>query len=262
MNAEILTLGESSRPPLVFLHGFLGSGKSWLPIAQEFASAYFCVLLDLPGHGLNAAGDLNSPLSFEDTSQFIHRALDALRLGAVTLAGYSMGGRAALAYAARHPSRIRALILESAHPGIEEEAQRAQRREEDAARAAFMLKHGMAAFVERWYESPLFASLKERPSLKRALRKSAEENNPDWMAKTIQELSPGKEPALWEILPALTFPVLLIAGGKDAKYCAALQRAHSALPNAQLKIVSRAGHNVHAEEPEAYCQILRAWLNH
>jgi len=258
---NVHTLGDSKNPPLVFLHGFLGSGRSWLPIAEFFAPKYFCVLFDLPGHGRNPTGNLNSPLSFEETSQWIQNELNALGLDEITLAGYSMGGRAALAFANRHPRRVRALILESAQPGIEAEEERARRRAEDAARAALILKNGMAAFVERWYESPLFASLHTRPTLKRALKKSAAENNPLWMAKVIQDLSPGKEPSLWKALPALHLPVLLMAGEKDEKYCAILENAQRALPNSQLNIIGAAGHNVHAEEPSAYCEILNIRLN-
>ena len=122
-----ISLGNSQKPALVFLHGFLGSGKSWLKIAQSFSENYFCILPDLPGHGENTKGDLAYALDFDIVTAWLSDLLDQIPVSKVHLVGYSLGGRVALNFACRHPKQILSLTLESANPGIMDESERARR---------------------------------------------------------------------------------------------------------------------------------------
>ena len=210
----MLTLGNPKNPSLVFLHGFLGCGESWLEIARPLSENYFCILPDLPGHGENTNRDINSPLNFDVLTDWLSELLDEIPTPKIHLVGYSLGGRAALTFACRYPERILTLTLESANPGIVDESERTQRLAEDSARAESILKDGMSVFVERWYRMLLFASLNSHPKKLSAIKESASRNNPRWMAKVIRELSPGAQTPLWDSLPNLSFPVLLIAGGR------------------------------------------------
>ena len=76
-----------------------------------------------------------------------------------------MGGRIAL-YTA-FSGYFRALILESASPGLQDPAEREQRRLSDEALAASIERDGVPAFVERWENLPLFASQKSLPPERR-----------------------------------------------------------------------------------------------
>lgn len=260
MNSSIASLGNPHNPPLVFLHGFLGRGSNWLEIARPLSQNYFCILPDLPGHGENTNSDLSSPLNFDILTDWLVRTLDEIPAPKIHLVGYSLGGRAALTFACRFPERILTLTLESANPGIVDNAERARRLAEDAARAESILKEGMSAFVEQWYRMPLFATLNKHPEKLSAIKESASRNDPRWMAKVIRELSPGAQTPLWDALPHLAFPVLLIAGGQDEKYARIVQKMTEQIPNAQQVIFLEAGHNVHAEQPEEYTALLRAAL--
>ncbi|MDD2923254.1 MAG: 2-succinyl-6-hydroxy-2,4-cyclohexadiene-1-carboxylate synthase [Anaerolineales bacterium] len=268
--ANLLTLGSPKNPPLVFLHGFLGSGKNWRDInvtprnatfMSHFTEKYFCILPDLIGHGENTNFDINSPLNFDILTNWFFQLLDEIHAPKIHLVGYSLGGRAALAFACRYPERILSLTLESASPGIIDPNQRARRLEEDSARAEAILKNGISAFVEAWYQMPLFASLESHPQLLSARKESAKRNDPRWMAKIIRELSPALQTPLWDSLPKLSFPVLLIAGAKDEKYVQVIQKMSERMPAAQKNIVPEAGHNVHMEEPEKYISLLNEFLS-
>ncbi|MBI5946110.1 MAG: 2-succinyl-6-hydroxy-2,4-cyclohexadiene-1-carboxylate synthase [Chloroflexi bacterium] len=253
-------LGNSESPPLVFLHGFLGSEKSWHDINVALQEQYFCILPDLIGHGKNTNLEINSPLNFDVLTDWLLQLLDKIPAPKIHLIGYSLGGRVALHFAVHHPERIHSLILESASPGIMDETERAKRLVEDSARAESILRDGMSAFVENWYRMPLFASLNSHPEKLSTIKESAKQNDPRWMAKVIRDLSPGAQTPLWDSLSKLSFPVLLISGAKDEKYLQVIHKMSERIPSAQKNIVPEAGHNVHAEQPEKYISLLKNFL--
>ena len=261
MTPLITTLGNPKNPPLVFLHGFLGSGKSWLDIARPFSEDYFCILPDLPGHGDNTQMDITAPLNFDILTEWLSHLLDQIPVSKIHLVGYSLGGRAALYFACSYPKRILTLTLESASPGIVDGPERARRLAEDTARAESIRKDGsMSAFVEKWYQMPLFASLQNHPQKLSAIKDSAKSNRPEWMAKVIRELSPGAQQPLWDSLSTVSFPVLLITGEKDEKYVHMARKMAGHISNCSHVIVQEAGHNVHAEQTKEYISSVQKFL--
>lgn len=97
-------------PPLVLLHGIGASKDHWPRLAARLNGRFRVVAPDLPGFGESSkpeGGDYSMPAQAENVRQF----LDVLGLGAVHLAGSSMGGRVAAQVAASHPDRVRTLWL-------------------------------------------------------------------------------------------------------------------------------------------------------
>lgn len=256
-----LKLGNPRLPRLVFLHGFLGRGADWEPIAATFADRYHCILPDLPGHGANTHLPLKIPLSYESLAQGLQTTLAGGGRRPVVLAGYSLGGRIALYTSLRFPDFVRALILESTSPGIADPAARQERARADGRRAEDISSFGMRAFVDDWYRQPLFHSLQHRPALLERLRRSRQDNDPTWMAKVIRELSPGRQPFLGKRLSELHLPTLLLAGRLDEKYAVVLREMALQIPQARGLVVPRAGHTIHAERPVRFRRILAAFLS-
>ena len=60
--------------------------------------------------------------------------------------------------------------------------------------------------------------------------------------------------------PALSMPVLLVAGALDAKFVAIAERMAGRFPDATLAIIDGAGHTAHLERPDAFLAVLEAWL--
>jgi len=94
-----------SGAPLVLLHGFTGAGSAFDHLREVLGPRFRVTAPDLPGHG-------NSPeaTGWDDA---VDELRDALPREPFFVAGYSMGARLALAFALRHPTRVRALALES-----------------------------------------------------------------------------------------------------------------------------------------------------
>lgn len=238
----------------------MGSSHDWLPITEPCAGQFCCILPDLPGHGQNFKLPMSRLLTFDNLADGLINLLDQLELEAVHLVGYSMGGRAALFTALKYPRRVNRLILEGANPGIADESERRARAGADDERAAKLLAHGMNAFVEQWYELNLFQSLQAHPQLLMQTKTKRKQNDPQWMAKVISELSPGRQPSLWDRLETLSMPALLMAGALDSKYAALVKTMARKIPDATIEIVSNAGHNIHLEQPERFTELIIDFL--
>jgi 2-succinyl-6-hydroxy-2,4-cyclohexadiene-1-carboxylate synthase len=252
--------GEPSDPPVVFLHGFMGAGADWLPIAENYANRFFCLMPDLPGHGHNIHLPLAQPLDFDSVVNGLNLLLEQLNLDRISLVGYSLGGRIALYAALKFPQKIRSLVLESCHAGIVDEQARRERAEADDRQAEAVLTHGLETFVERWYEMDLFRTLQSQSQLLAEIKEKRKKNDPRWVAKTLKELSPGRQPPLWTKLGALPMPVLLIAGTLDTKYTELAAKMSQQIPRARLEIIPGVGHNVHLEYPKQFGKVISVFL--
>ncbi len=256
LHAELRDPGTPSVTPksLVLLHGFTGSASGWGAHLDTFARAgYRVIALDMLGHGASDAPTDPQRYSIEHCRADILAALAQLGVqqGEAILLGYSMGGRIAL-YTALS-GFFRALILESASPGLATETERKQRRASDEALAETIERDGILAFVERWERLPLFASQRAMPAAARTLlREQRSRNRPSGLANSLRGVGTGAQPSLHDHLSELTLPVLLIAGEFDDKYWTIARDMALQLPQAELRVVAGAGHTVHLERPDQF----------
>lgn len=239
--------------PVVLLHGFTGCAANWSAHSAVFAQRFRVIAVDLPGHGAAEAPADPARYRMERCVDDLRALFDALALERVNLLGYSMGGRVALHFAAAHPGRLEKLVLESASPGLADAAERAARVQSDEALARFIEENGVEAFVKRWEALPLFASQWRLPEAARAaLRAQRLRGDPRGLANSLRGLGTGVQSPLWERLPTLTTPTLLIAGELDAKFAEIARAMAERLPAARLELVADAGHSVHLEQPAAF----------
>ncbi len=240
-------------PPLVLLHGFTGSAATWTPHLDAFAGHFSVIAVDLPGHG---ASDTPADPARSGMKQCVADLLalfDRLEIERVSLLGYSMGGRVALNLAIAAPERIRALVLESASPGIADLEERLARRRSDAALADMIEREGIEAFVDYWERLPLFASQAALPAATRDRQRAQRlANTARGLATSLRCIGTGMMAPLHDRLGEIQFPVLLIAGELDEKYFRLGQDIAGALPTARLVVVPDGGHATHLEQPEVF----------
>lgn len=253
--------GTPDNAPLVLLHGFSGSAAGWGTHLDTLAnSGLYVIALDMLGHGRSDAPVDPARYAIERCREDIIAALDQLQVhkGRAILLGYSMGGRIAL-YTA-FSGFFRALILESASPGLTTARERAERRANDERLAERIERDGVPAFVDYWEQLPLFASQRNLPSERRErLRQQRLLNNARGLANSLRGVGTGVQPDLHNDLPRLSIPTLLLAGQLDIKYCDIAQEMARALPQARLEIIPDAGHTIHLEQPEMFDQMVEAF---
>jgi 2-succinyl-6-hydroxy-2,4-cyclohexadiene-1-carboxylate synthase len=121
--------GDRSRPVVLFLHGFLGKGSDWAGVANRLSDEFYCLAPDLPGHGQTHVRGTDDLFTMENTAQGLYELTRQLGSSLYAVAGYSMGGRLALYFAATFPHALKRLVLESTSPGLRTEEERAARRQ-------------------------------------------------------------------------------------------------------------------------------------
>lgn len=256
-NVEITGAG----PPLLLLHGFTGSLRSWDRIVPDLSQHFKTITVDLLGHGKTDAPNDYHRYSIEHAAQDMIGLLDKLNIERTHLLGYSMGGRLALMVACHYSERIQSLILESSSPGLKTEKERQERLESDEKLAVSIEQNGIEAFIDFWEDIPLFHSQKRVELEKRAkLRTNRLKNNGHGLACSLRGMGTGRQPSLWPELPSLPMPVLLIAGSLDTKYVAIAKELHEQINRAQLAIVNDAGHTVHFEQDKQYITLAKNFL--
>jgi 2-succinyl-6-hydroxy-2,4-cyclohexadiene-1-carboxylate synthase len=233
---------------LVLVHGFTQTSACWSPVDADLAADHELVLLDAPGHGASALIAADLPTG--------GRAMVAAG-GPATYLGYSMGARFCLHAALASPALVERLVLISGTAGIDDAAERAERRQRDERLADHLVDVGVERFVDEWLAQPMFAGL----SPVNAHRRARLANTVDGLASSLRLAGTGTQEPLWDRLGVLRMPVLVVAGADDAAFAERGRRLAASIgPNAELAVIDGAGHTVHLEQPERFLGTLRGWL--
>lgn len=249
--------------PVLLLHGFTGSSTTWRFLEKEAAEQKIrLIAVDIIGHGLTECPERPNRYAITEAAKDLAALLDVLKLDAIHLVGYSMGGRLALSFSCMFAERVRTLTLESASPGLKTETERQRRRDRDAHLAARIRNYGLLSFVNDWENIPLFASQKDLPkSVRSSLRDQRLASSEHGLAGSLIGMGTGAQPSWWTQLATLHVPTLLITGARDRKFCTIASEMEQALPLAEWCVVPNAGHAVHLEKPEPFKSALVSFIH-
>ena len=240
--------GPESGEIVVLLHGFGGDKDNWTPYARFFTKSYRVISPDLPGFGENNKRpglDYGAAAQAERLESF----LQALQIKEkVHLAGNSMGGYIALAYALGHPERLRSLtLLNSA--GVQGE---------NKSELEIALNEGNNLLEMRSMEDferlMDFVSHKHIPMpavFKRVLLARALKNQDlqDGILWTINQEIQGN--AMKEALDRISTPTLILWGRHDRLVDISVVEVLDALiPDSQAVVMEETGHVPMLERPK------------
>lgn len=261
LNLEYIRTVSSSAAYILFLHGFTGSSNDWKDIAHHIDNRFNIAVLDFIGHGKSdspAEEKYYSPAQIINQLNFI---INCLRKEKVILAGYSMGGRAALSYAVKFPQNICGLILESSTTGISSENLRIERIERDKELSEFILNNSIEAFVDYWRNLDLFNSQKNLPTEKlNEIKKAKLNNDRTGLANMLKGFSTGKMEPLFDQVKNIPAKTLLISGELDEKFTTINSQIVNNFQSAEHIIIKNAGHNTHLEQPSLYLDAVNNFL--
>jgi 2-succinyl-6-hydroxy-2,4-cyclohexadiene-1-carboxylate synthase len=239
----------AGRPPpgWLLLHGFTGSARDW---AGVWPASHPALAIDLPGHG-------QSPDPEKEFSKEIQRLLRALPETVHSLAGYSLGGRIALALMAAAPERFQRLVIISAHPGLETTSERAARRRQDQQWIDCLRDQGIARFATAWQHQALFhAQAARAPAAVTAQHRQRLAQRPEGLARNLACFGLGQMPPTWTAIEAFNGELHWITGEEDAKFTAIGKGVKHRRPATRHDIIDDCGHNPLIEAPRKLRELL------
>lgn len=248
-------VGDRCLPPLVFLHGWMGCCEDYDQIIELLRSQYYCISIDLPGHGTTSIVGDDRGYEFISTALGIIQLLDSLSIDMCTLYGYSFGGRLALYLGLEFRGRFDRIILESTSPGFATVEERQARIIHDEQITHRLSTEKFSAFINTWYRQSIFIGI-ERHSAFPSLIQRRLNNQPANLAKSLKYAGLGKQPYLGERLKAFGGEILLIVGEEDLKFRSIAQTLDEKCDCISLSIVPNCSHNIHFQVPELIYSLL------
>ncbi len=242
--------GDPAGPPVVMLHGFADSARSFAPLMARMPAEWRCLALSLRGHGDSDRPETGyRPADFAaDLADF----MDALDLGPALLIGHCVGGLIAQRFALDHPERVAGLAVIGGLRSF---------RENPTAQALRAFVAGLTdpvdpAFVRRFQESTL-----ARPVPPQFLDTITAETLklPAAAWRAVMDALMAEEPT--DDLARIGAPTLLIWGDRDD----VIPRSDpdwvaSTIPGARLLVQAGAGHSPHWEDPAGIAEAIEAFF--
>lgn len=216
--------------PLVLLHGYPIDHHAWDFLAPKLEDTFDLILPDLRGFGKSTT--LDSQQTLDDFASDIAGLLDHLGIEKAAVAGHSMGGYVALAFAKLHPGRIRGLGLISTQT-LADPPDRKEGRYKSAAEVA---EKGIGGVVETM--TPKFTPDEK---LQGSAREMMERQKPTGFIGALKAMAERMDTSA--LLASLTIPVVIVHGDADALIPVDRAReAKSAVPHAHFVELKGVGH--------------------
>lgn len=233
-------------PPVVLLHGLLGSSENWHTIARTLSQDYRVVVPDLRNHGKSPhSDDFSYPLLASDLLELIR----SMRLMKPILVGHSMGGKTAMELALEFPDIPRAVVVEDMIPGQTEGMAGKHIRmllELDLARAAF----------RNDIESQLLRKINDRRLVLFLLKNLVRNKDKSFSWRSNLKALITNYDGIWKGLkPGRMWegPVLFLRGSESAVVMdESFEEIFDFFPRAKILTVENAGHWVHVDNADEF----------
>ena len=244
--------GETATtPPLVIAHGLYGSGRNWGGIAKRLSDRGQTFTPDMRNHG-------HSPRM--PTQTYADMAADLAELirhigGPVDLCGHSMGGKAAMVMALRHPDLIRRLIVADIAPVPYTHSQ--------SHHIAAMRAVDLATLTRRSEAAEQLGAQGVEPALQSFFTQSLDVAGKRWRLNLdVLEAEMDAIIGFPEISGSFDKPTLFLTGA-ESTYVRPEDRPliKSLFPAARFAKLPGAGHWLHADKPREFEAAVRTYLD-
>ncbi|WP_242095130.1 alpha/beta fold hydrolase [Aestuariivivens sediminicola] len=225
------TYGDSTKQPLLLIHGNGGSVKSGRCQIEYFKDDYFVIIVDsrYQGKSGNGAEELTYKLMTND----YYKLLNHLNLNSVNIIGQSDGGIIGLLMAIEYPDKVNKLI--AAAPNL---------RPDSTA-------------LHQWSIDKMNSDLKK---VEEQIKKGDNSNETIRRKALITKML--KYPNIeTEELKKINAPVLLVFGDSDYMPFEHIIEIYENIPKANLFIVPSAGHRAYRLEPEIFNLMAERFFN-
>ena len=232
-------------PTVVLLHYYAGSSRAWDAVVAELDASHRCVAADLRGFGDSEAPP--SGYAVRDYADDVVALLAAVRAERFVLVGHSMGGKIAMAVAARRPPGLDALVLVAPSPPTPEPMP-------EATRAHLLATYGDHAAAAQTARDITVRPLAP-PAFDQVVRDSLRTSARAWNAWLLE----GSREDISAEMPRVVVPTLVVVGGADpVMHRPMLEReVRDRIAGARLRAVPGVGHLVPLEAPAELAALIR-----
>jgi pimeloyl-ACP methyl ester carboxylesterase len=238
--------------PLIIVHGLFGSARNWRVLQKRLAETRRVVAVDLRNHG-DSFWDKDN--SYDALADDLAEVINA-HGGVADVLGHSMGGKAAMVLALRHPEMLRKLIVADIAPVAYTHT---QARHIEAMKAVDMSKVTRRSEADR----QLAATVPDAPLRAFFLQSVALENGTARWKLNLDALG-AEMPKIMgfpEVHDPYTGPTLFLRGANsDYIKQEMTPRIRQLFPQAEFVVLDNAGHWLHAEQPRAFQAAVAAFL--
>lgn len=234
--------------PLVLIHGYPLDHSIWDEVVPLLSPDFDLVIPDLRGFGESTSA--KPQWSMQDLAEDVARILDHLEIESAFLAGHSMGGYVALAFAKKFPGRVRGLALIASQTAADSPEKKADRIQQ----AAQISRDGTGETV-----AGMTPKLSTDSKVQQLVHDMMKRQKPAGFIGSLHAMA-GREDTL-PMLADYDYPLIVIHGDEDNLI--PLQRAHdvqAAVPRAQLVQIHKAGHMPMIEAPQQVADALKRFL--
>lgn len=250
---------------VLFLHGGGLTARTWTSLCDGMEPRFRCLALDMRGHG-------DSEWSYEHAYDVAHHVSDlgafihALELDALHLVGMSLGGIAAMTFAAARCDSLDTLVLVDVIPGVHSHAPFEITAFFEALEAQICSTRDLDAVVD-WYCQR--ARGKPRRVVERMVAANVRRRHdgslaPRYHADGIHNVPSHLESlrALRAHTPRVACRTLVVKGALSRCFSVAdLEDFTRRLPNGHRVVIEGAGHAVQEDQPEALRRAITAFFD-
>ena len=265
-DGRFVSEGSFSKPPIVLLHGLLGSSKNFGTWARELKALHLepdrrLIVADLRNHGSSPHAD---SMAYHHMAADVLKLLDTLGVPEAVLLGHSMGGKVAMATAMLAPARVSAVcVIDIAPVRYTKEDGTDWRQAEQMVRQlaslrleSFSSKREADSALARGVLDP---QLRQFALMNLDVERGAAAGGGDRLSwrigldAIVQELEKiaGADVGGIEGVQPFSGPVVFLKGGAS-RYIreeAHLRRLSGFFPGAKIETIDGAGHWVHVSKP-------------
>jgi pimeloyl-ACP methyl ester carboxylesterase len=230
----------TAHPPLLLSHGFSASARMWDRNIDALAADRRVLTWDMRGHALSDTPARPSEYGVEQSVGDMLALLDILSAPRAVLAGMSLGGYLSLAFHARHPERVAALILIDTGPGFRREQPRAEWNVVAERTAAGLERDGLSALP--------------------ASAEGGEHGDAAGLVHTARLVMAQRDAHVIESLERIAVPTLVVVGALDTSFLAAADYMAGRISGARKVVLAGAGHAANIDAAELFNAVLRDFL--